>query len=145
MNRQNYVNMNWKCPEDMYKILVTQNSSRENRQGYSCLSIGPMLSMSWNVCLSLCLSVHVFTFEVPFKRLFAPISQKRMSNIFRDPESLGKSNGKKWSQIWTFMFGNGLKLPNKNKYFFLADFALQNMVKTTLPDGLETSGLRAYR
>ena len=29
--------------------------------------------------------------------------------------------------------------------FFLADFALQNMVETMLPDGLETSGRRAYR
>ena len=28
--------------------------------------------------------------------------------------------------------------------FFLADFALQNMVETTLPDGLETSGQRVY-
>ena len=31
------------------------------------------------------------------------------------------------------------------KKFFLADFALQNMFETTLPDGLETSGRRAYR
>ena len=31
------------------------------------------------------------------------------------------------------------------KSLFLADFALQNMVETTLPDGLETSGRRAYR
>ena len=31
------------------------------------------------------------------------------------------------------------------KKFFFADFALQNMVETTLPDGLETSGQRAYR
>ena len=29
--------------------------------------------------------------------------------------------------------------------FFFADFALQNMVETTLPDGLETSGRRVYR
>ena len=29
--------------------------------------------------------------------------------------------------------------------FFFADIALQNMVETTLPDGLETSGRRAYR
>ena len=29
--------------------------------------------------------------------------------------------------------------------FFSADFALQNMVETTLPDGLETSGRRVYR
>ena len=31
------------------------------------------------------------------------------------------------------------------KKFFLADFILQNMVETTLPDELETSGQRMYR
>ena len=31
------------------------------------------------------------------------------------------------------------------KSLFFADFALQNMVETTLPDGLETSGQRVYR
>ena len=97
-----------------------------------------------SVCLSVCLSVCVFTFEVPFKRLFAPTYQSRMSNIVRDLESLGKSDGKKWSHIWTFFFENCQKLPRKKKFFF-ADFALQNMVETTLPDGLETSGQRAYR
>ena len=30
------------------------------------------------------------------------------------------------------------------KEFFFADFVLQNMVETTLPDGLETSGRRAF-
>ena len=59
-------------------------------------------SVCLSVCLSLCLSVCVFTFEAPFKHLFSPISQSRMSNIFRDSESLGKSNGKKRSQIWNF-------------------------------------------
>ena len=52
-----------------------------------------------SVCPCVCPSVCVFTFEVPFKRLFAPSSQSWMSNIFRDSESLGKSNGKKWSNI----------------------------------------------
>ena len=33
----------------------------------------------------------------------------------------------------------------KQSFFVVADFALQNMVETTLPDGLETSGQRAYR
>ena len=47
-------------------------------------------------CLSVCVSVRLFTLEVPFKRLFVPTSQSRMSNIFRDLESLGKSNGNKW-------------------------------------------------
>ena len=84
--------------------------------------------------------VCVFTFEVPFKRLFAPTFRNRMSNIFRDSESLGKSNGKKWSQIWIFLFENCLKLP-LNFYFFFADFALQNMVETTLPNGLNCISL----
>ena len=52
-----------------------------------------------SVFLSVCLFVRVFTFEVPFKRLFAPTSQSRMSKSFRDSESLGKSSGKKWSHI----------------------------------------------
>ena len=41
------------------------------------------------------------------------------------------------------MFGSGLKLPRKKeeeKNSFFADFALQSMVETTLPDGLETFG-----
>jgi hypothetical protein len=101
-----------------------------------------------SVCVSVCLFVRVFvcvfTFEVPFKRLFAPTSQSWMSNIFRDSESLGKSNRKKWSHILTFFFENRQKSPH-NFFFFFADFALQNMVETTLPDGLETSGRRAYR
>ena len=52
-----------------------------------------------SVCPSVCPSVCLFTFEVPFNGLFAPTSRSRMSNIFRDLESLGESNGKKWSQI----------------------------------------------
>ena len=43
-----------------------------------------------SVCPSVRLSVCLFTFEVPFNGLFAPTSQSRMSNIFRDSESLGK-------------------------------------------------------
>ena len=69
-------------------------------------------------CLSACPSVYVFTFEVLLKRLFVPTSQSQMSNIFRDSESLRKSNGKKWSQIRTFVFGSGLKLPRKKSLFF---------------------------
>ena len=56
-------------------------------------------------------------FSVFFNGLFAPTSQSRMSNIFRDSESLGKRNGKKWSQIWTFLFENCLKLPRKKKFY----------------------------
>ena len=62
--------------------------------------------------------VCLFTFEVPFKRLFAPTSQSCMSNILRGSESLGKSNGKKWSHIETFFFENFQKLPRAKKFFF---------------------------
>ena len=86
-----------------------------------------MLSISRNVrpsvCLFVCPSVRVFTFEVPFNGLFAPTFRIRMSNIFRDSESLGKSNGKKWSHIQTFLFGSGLKLPRNFFFVFFADFA----------------------
>ena len=59
-------------------------------------SICPSVCVS--VCLSVCLSVCSLR-EVPFNGLFAPTSRSRMSNIFRDSESLGKSSEKKWSQI----------------------------------------------
>ena len=86
---------------------------------------GPMLSISRNVRLSVCPSVRLsvspsvclFTFEVPFNGLFAPTSRCRMSNILRDSESLGKSNGKKWSQIWTYLFENCLKSTQKKSFF----------------------------
>ena len=71
-----------------------------------------------SVCVFVCPSVCLFTFEVPFNGLFAPTSQSWMSNIFKDFEFLGKSNGNKWSNIWTFLFGNGLKSPRKKKVFF---------------------------
>ena len=61
---------------------------------------------------------YLFTFEVPFKCLFAPTSQSWMSKTFKDSKSLGKSIGKKWSQIWTFLIKNGLKSPRQKKKVF---------------------------
>ena len=63
-------------------------------------------------------------FSVFFNDIFAPTSQSRMSNIFRDLKSLGKTNGKKWSQIWKFLFENCLKSPHKKKVFFFTFFGL---------------------
>ena len=69
-------------------------------------------------CPSVCPSVCVFTFEVPFKRLFAPTSRSRMSNIFRVSESFGKSNGKKWSQMVTFLVWKWSKITVQKKLVF---------------------------
>ena len=77
------------------------------------------ISISRNVRLFVCL----FTFEVPFKRLFAPTSWSWMSKIFKDSESLGKNNGKNWSQIWKLLIINGVISPRKSNSFW-ANFAL---------------------
>ena len=99
-----------------------------------------MLSISWNVRPSVrvcvCPSVCLFTFEVPFNGLFAPTSRSRMSNIFRVSESLEKSNGKKWSQIWTFLFEKCLKSPRKKKFFsslFSVFFGFLSFLTVFLP------------
>ena len=75
------------------------------------------MSICVSVSLSVCLSVCLFTFEVPFKGLFAPNSRSPMSKIFRDLESLGKINEKKWSQIWKLLLIKDVKSPLKKRYF----------------------------
>ena len=70
----------------------------------------------------------VSVFFTPFNGLFASTSWRRMSNIFRDSESLGKSNGKKWSNIWTFLFESFQKSPRKKKNSFWANFALLSRI-----------------
>ena len=108
--------------------------------------IGPLGRFDLVAAVSVCLCVCGFDvpfYVVYFEAYFAPTSRSRMSKIFRDSESLGKSAGKKLAQKWIFLLGCGLKLPHKKRLFF-ADFSLQNMVETTLPDGLETSGQRVY-
>ena len=56
-------------------------------------------SKSPSVRVSVRVSVRLFTFDVQFKHIFFPTSRSPMSKIVRALESLGKSNGKKWSQI----------------------------------------------
>ena len=93
--------------------------------------------------MSICVSVCLSTFEVPFNGLFSPTSQSRMSNIeIRNP--WGKVMERSGLTLEFFLFGSGLKLPRTKKVFFFADFALQNMLETTLLDGLETSAQRVY-
>ena len=69
-------------------------------------------------CPFVCFCVCVFTFKVPFKRLFAPTSRNRMFNIFRDSEFLGKSSGKKWSHICTVLFKKMSKIAAQKKFVF---------------------------
>ena len=76
--------------------------------------IGTLGRFNQVVAMSVCLCVCVF--DVPFhvvhfEAYLAPTSQSRMSKIFRDWESLGKSAGNKWYQNWTFFLESGLKLP----------------------------------
>ena len=75
------------------------------------------LVVAMSVCLSVCMYVVPFHAHY-FEAYFAPPSRSRMSKIFRDSESLGKSSGKKWSQNWTFLLGSGLKSSRKKKLFF---------------------------
>jgi len=75
-------------------------------------------------------------FSVFFNGLFAPTSRSRMSNIFTDSESLGKSNGKKWSQIWTFLFENCRKSRHKKMFFsslFSIFFGFRSFLTVFLP------------
>ena len=103
------------------------------------------MSICLSVRLFVRLSVRVFTFEVPFKRLFAPPLPEVGCPIFleiRNP----------WGKI---MERTGLRFEHfclkivynrrTKKSFFCLLIIVQNMVETTLPVGLETSGQRAYR
>ena len=85
-------------------------------------SIGPLgrcfLYVDLSICVSVCLSDRLFTFEVPFKRLFAPTSQNQMSKILRDSESLGGRNEKKWFELWKLLLIKGVKTQNKKKFVF---------------------------
>ena len=60
----------------------------------------------WNWCFSLPLTVFFF-----------PTSLSPMSELFRFLESLEKSNGKKWSQIWKLLLIKGVKWSRQKKCF----------------------------
>ena len=82
----------------------------------------------------------LFHFWGPFKKKIAPTSPSWMSKVFRDYESLGKSNGNKWSQIWKLLLIKGVKLLRK-KNCFQTNFALMSrivmvLVFLTPPNGL---------
>ena len=67
---------------------------------------------------------HLFT---PVKGLFSPLPEVQCPISFRYLESLGKSNGKKWSQIVKLLLIKGLQLPRK-KNVFLTNCVFQELI-----------------
>ena len=106
-----------------------------------------MLSISQNVRLSVRLSDRVFVCSLLRYRLtvFLPPLPKVRSPIFIE---IRNPSGKVTERSGLRLEHSCLKIVKnaaRKKVFFVAYFALQNMVETTLPNGLETSGCRAYR
>ena len=102
---------------------------------------GPMLSISrfvrlWSVCVCVCVSVHFLRYRLtvflpPLPEVGCPIFLKLRNPWGKVMERSGltfKNFVWKWS-----------KIAAQKKVCFFADFALQNMVETTLPNGLETT------
>ena len=94
------------------------------------------------VCLCLCLSVHFLRYRLtvilpPFPKIGCPIFLE-----IRNP--WGKVIKEVVSHLNIFVKKLS-KIAAQKKVFFCAGFALQNLLETTLPDGLETSGRRVYR
>ena len=84
------------------------------------------------MCLSVCLYVcSLLRYRLTPTSQTAPISRSRMAYIYR----IRILRGKKWKEVVSHL---NIFVWKWSK--IAADFALQNMVETTLPDGLETSG-----
>ena len=88
-------------------------------------------------------SLHFFHFFLVFfgfrsflTVFLPPLPKVGCPIFFRDSESLGKSNGKKWSQIQTFLFENCLKSLRKKKFFsslFSVFFSFRSFLTVFLP------------
>ena len=78
-----------------------------------CPSVRPSVRPS--VCSLLRYHLNVF---------FVPTSQREMFKKFRVIESLGNSNGKKWSKIWKILLIKDVKSPHKKSFFFCCKFCL---------------------
>ena len=96
---------------------------------------GRIRSSSRIVCVCVCVCVCLFVpfHVVYFEAYFAPTSQSRMSKVFRDSESLGKSAGKKRFQNWTFLLWSGLKSPRKKSFFFVLILPYKTWWKPRFP------------
>ena len=84
-------------------------------------SIGPLgrcfLSVEMSVCVSVCPCVRLSVCSLLRYSLNLILLALPKIGCFRDLESLGKSSGMKWSQVWTFWLKNGFKLSQRKKFF----------------------------
>ena len=71
----------------------------ENFKNKGCKVAGHKYVCFWEIFALLSRIFLVSVFLTPFNDIFAPISCSPMSKLVRFLESLGKSNGKNWSQI----------------------------------------------
>ena len=105
-----------------------------------------MLSISQNVRLSACVSVCLSVCSLLRYRLtvfFPPLPKVGCQIFLKIRNPWGKVMERSVLTFEHFCL-EAVKNCRAKKVFF-ADFALQNMVETMLPYGLETSGQRAYR
>ena len=85
------------------------------------LSRSPNVHMS--VCLCVCMCVNLFTFEVPFKRIFAPLSEVGCPIFLEIQNPLGKIMERSGLRFEHFSLEIFLNTPQK----ILAEFALQKL------------------
>ena len=94
-----------------------------------------------SICVCVCLCVHFLRYRLSV--FLPPLPEVRCPIFLEIRNPLGKVIKDVVLDLNILVWKRS-KIATKKKGF-LADFALQNMVETTLPDGLETSGRRVYR
>ena len=101
------------------------------------MSVCPCVRLSVRLFVSSLLRYRLNVFLPPLPEVGCPIFLE-----IRNP--LGKVMERSGLRFEHFCL-KWSKIAAQNIFFVVADFTLQNMVETTLPDGLETPGRKAYR
>ena len=65
----------------------------------------------------------VLVFITPFNGLLTPLPIVQCANFLDFWNTFGKSNGKRWYQIWKPLLIKGVKLPRQKKSFFYGFFS----------------------
>ena len=101
-----------------------------------------------SVCVCVCVCVCVFvcrSFSLRLTVFLPPLLKVQCLNLLDIRNPWGKVMERSGLRFEMFCLEVVYNRRAKKKKKNLADVALQNMVETTLPDGLETSGRRVYR